>query len=151
MQDEWQLGANHHLLLGLRYDHHPVHKNIITPRIAYKWKISDRQVFRINSGTGFRVVNIFTEEHAALTGSRIVEIREALQPEKSYNINLNFSQKLGARSKSVHADASAWYTYFHNQIIADYETDPGKIIYQNLKGCSVSKGISINLEFNFWQ
>jgi len=36
VQDEWQLSAKHQLLLGLRYDHHPVHKSIFTPRLAYK-------------------------------------------------------------------------------------------------------------------
>ena len=68
LQDEWVLNNRHRLLLGARYDHHPAHGSIITPRMAYKWSINDKQVFRLNAGTGFRVVNIFTEDHAALTG-----------------------------------------------------------------------------------
>ena len=53
--------------------------------------MKENQVFRLNAGTGFRVVSLFTEEHAALTGAREVEIRETLKPEKSYNMNLNLS------------------------------------------------------------
>ncbi|RYZ29686.1 MAG: TonB-dependent receptor [Chitinophagaceae bacterium] len=151
LQDEWKINSSHRLLFGLRYDHHPFHKSIFTPRIAYKWAMSEEQVLRLNAGTGFRVVNLFTEEHAALTGARGVEIRETLAPEKSYNINLNYNRKLGSHSKAASLDVSAWYTYFHNQIIPDYDTDPNKIIYDNLKGYAVSKGVSANLEFNFWQ
>lgn len=151
VQDEWTLGPRHTLLLGLRYDRHSVHGNILTPRLAYKWSIENGRVLRLNAGTGFRVVNIFTEDHAALTGARAVSIREELKPEKSYNVNLNYSQKLGNSSTSFLLDASAWYSYFHNQIIADYDTDPNLIIYDNLKGHSLSRGLTLNLEMNRMQ
>ena len=151
LQDEWKISGRHHFLAGVRIDHHPVHRQIITPRLAYKWNLSEHQSIRVNSGTGFRVVNLFTEDHAALTGSRAVIIREKLKPEKSYNININYSQQLGGRSGRVVLDASAWYTYFHNQIIADYDTNPDQIIYANLRGYAVSKGLSVNAEFNLRQ
>jgi outer membrane receptor for ferrienterochelin and colicins len=151
LQNEWKIGEAHRLLGGIRYDYHPVHKSIFTPRLAYKWSISENQALRMNAGTGFRVVNLFTEEHAALTGARVVEIREKLKPEKSYNINLQYSNKLGSRSKPVIFDVATWYTYFHNQILPDYDTDPDKIIYDNLHGHSASKGVSLNVEFNFLQ
>lgn len=151
LQDEWRLNESHRLLFGLRYDHHPLHKSIFTPRVAYKWSLSEASIFRINAGTGFRVVNLFTEEHAALTGARALEVKEELKPEKSYNVNLNYYQKLGKRSRAAALELSSWYTYFRNQIIPDYETDPNKIIYSNLNGHAVSKGVSANIEFNFWQ
>ncbi len=151
LQDEWKLNNSQTILLGIRYDYHPVHGSILTPRIAYKKKINENQVFRLNAGTGFRVVNLFTEDHAALTGARAVEIKEALEPEKSYNLNLNYSLQFGSRSKSFGLDASVWYSYFKNQIIADYETDPNKIIYDNLKGYAVSKGLTLNFEANIMQ
>jgi outer membrane receptor for ferrienterochelin and colicins len=149
LQNEWKLGEAHRLLAGVRYDYHPVHKGIFTPRLAYKWTISDASAFRVNAGTGFRVVNLFTEEHAALTGARAVEIKERLKPEQSYNINAQWSTRFGDRSKNIAVDASAWYTYFHNQIIPDYDTDPNKIIYDNLNGYAASRGFSINLEASF--
>lgn len=43
-------------------------------------------------------------------------------------------------------DATAWYTYFNNRILADFNTDPDKIIYSNLQGYAVSKGASLNLD-----
>ena len=97
------------------------------------------------------MVNLFTEDHAALTGARAVEIRSALKPERSYNINLNYVLNFGSRSKAFSLDASAWYSYFTNQIIADYNSDPNKIIYDNLKGHALSKGFTLNLEANIMQ
>ncbi len=148
LQDEWKLSARHLVLLGLRYDHHPVHKGIFTPRIAWKWSMNDKQVFRVNAGTGFRVVSLFTEDHAALTGARAVEIRESLEPERSYNVNLNYIQSFRWDDISFSVDASTWYSYFTNQIIADYDTDPNLIVYKNLDGYASSKGFTLNIEFN---
>ncbi|WP_336518611.1 TonB-dependent receptor plug domain-containing protein [Pollutibacter soli] len=149
VQDEIKFSSKHLLLAGLRYDHHPVHGNIFTPRIAWKWKTENAGILRLNAGTGFRVVNLFTEEHAALTGAREVVINEELDPETSYNINLNYNYHLPVRKGFVKFDASAWYTYFSNQIIPDYDTDPNKIIYQNLDGYATSTGFSLNTEFSF--
>lgn len=151
LQDEWQLHKSHLLLLGIRADHHPVHKGIFTPRLAWKWKLRETQYFRLNAGTGFRVVNLFTEEHAALTGARAVEIQETLRPEKSYNVNLNYTWQLHRKRLTLLADISTWYSYFSNQILPDYDADPNKIIYKNLDGSAASKGITINLDLRYRQ
>ena len=149
IQDEIKLNPNHQFLLGARYDYNNHHGSIFTPRLAYKWKFNQNMI-RLNAGTGFRVVNLFTEDHAALTGSRDVLILEDLKPEKSYNLNLNYVRKvqLGAGS-SINLDATVFYTYFNNKIVPDYSTDPNKIIYTNLSGHAESKGLSVNLDLNW--
>lgn len=148
-QDEISLGEKHSLLLGTRLDYDNRHGTIFTPRIAYKWKLNDFDLLRINAGTGFRVVNLFTEDHAALTGAREVVITESLDPERSYNINLNFLKKIySSNGVYLNFDTSFFYTYFSNRILPDYETDPNQIIYSNLDGNSISKGISTNLDLS---
>jgi len=147
VQDEITLSKKQTLLLGLRYDYDNRHGSIFTPRMAYKFKPTEDDVFRINAGTGFRVVNLFTEEHAALTGARDVIIEEALNPERSYNININYLKKLYTKKGMIFTfDASAWYTHFTNAIIPDYDTNPNQIIYDNLDGYSTSKGLSFNVD-----
>nr|WP_317165243.1 TonB-dependent receptor plug domain-containing protein [Flavobacterium difficile] len=147
-QDEIKLAKMHSVLLGSRLDYNNNHGYIYTPRIAYKWKFSDSDIFRINTGTGFRVVNLFTEEHAALTGSRDVIVTEDLKPEKSYNVNVNYMKKIRfENASSLGIDISGWYTYFSNQIIPDYDSNPNQIIYKNLNGFSESKGMSMNVDY----
>ncbi len=148
-QDEITLSEKHTLLLGSRIDYDKRHGTIFTPRAAYKWKLNDFDVLRINAGTGFRVVNLFTEDHAALTGAREVVIAESLNPERSFNINLNYLKKIySSNGTYLNFDTSLFYTYFSNRILPDYETDPNQIIYSNLDGNSISKGISGNLDLS---
>nr|WP_299382543.1 TonB-dependent receptor [Allomuricauda sp.] len=147
VQDEFKFAEKHSILGGLRYDYDQRHGNIFTPRAAYKWKISDNDIFRVNAGTGFRVVNLFTEDHAALTGSRDVIIAEELKPERSVNVNLNYLKKIYSDNGTfIGIDASAFYTHFSNIILPDYETNPNQIIYDNLDGKSVSQGVSANVD-----
>ncbi|WP_340155231.1 TonB-dependent receptor [uncultured Winogradskyella sp.] len=147
VQDEIVFSKKQSLLLGMRYDYDNRHGNIFTPRVAYKYKLTDNDIIRLNAGTGFRVVNLFTEEHAALTGARDVVIEEALEPEESYNVTLNYLKKLYLKNGMYFTfDTSAWYTYFTNAIIPDYDTNPNQIIYGNLDGYSTSTGLSFNID-----
>lgn len=149
-QNEITLTPKQNLLLGIRYDYDKRHGNIVTPRIAYRYKPTENDIIRLNAGTGFRVVNLFTEEHAALTGARDVIIEEALKPERSYNINVNYLKKIYSKSGMLFTlDASAWYTHFTNAIIPDYDTNPNQIIYSNLEGHATSKGLSLNFDAVF--
>lgn len=149
VQDEIKLKENHKLLLGFRYDYNSLHGSIYTPRAGYKWTINRNNILRLNTGTGYRVVNIYTEDHAALTGSREVVIESGIEPERSYNGNLNFNKSIITKNrKFIGVDFTAFYTYFSNRIIADYEQDPNKIYYANLTSHAVSSGLSLNLNLN---
>ena len=150
VQDEINFSKKHSLLTGIRFDYDKRHGSIFTPRLAYKWKITENDLFRLNTGTGFRVVNLFTEDHAALTGAREVIIAEDLKPERSINVNINYLKKIYSNDGTfIGLDASAFYTYFNNVILPDYDTNPNLIIYRNLDGKSVSMGISANLDLAF--
>jgi outer membrane receptor for ferrienterochelin and colicins len=150
VQDEVKLNDKHKILLGARYDYNNNHGSIFTPRLAYKWKINDTNILRFNTGTGFRIVNLFTEEHAALTGSREVIIMEELKPERSFNANLNYLKKIYTNNGTfIGLETTAWYTRFSNSIIPDYDSNPNQIIYKNLNGYAVTKGISTNMDLVF--
>ena len=150
VQDEITFNEKHKVLFGLRYDYNSIHGNILTPRLAYKLKINDNNILRLNAGTGFRVVNLFTEDHAALTGSREVVIANNLDPEKSVNANLNYIKKIYFSNGSfLGIETTAFYTRFSNKIVSDYTTDPNKIIYNNIDGYALSQGISCNTDINF--
>ncbi len=151
VQDEWTLSPKQKVLLGYRYDYNNHHGNVHSPRIAYKASPSEYHTLRASFGTGFRVVNIFTEDHAALTGARDVVISEELNPEKSYNGNLNYVWSIPTDDFYLEFDVTGFYSYFTNKIVADLDSDPNKIFYDNLRGHAISQGVSLNtnLTFNF--
>ncbi|MEZ4740486.1 MAG: TonB-dependent receptor [Flavobacteriales bacterium] len=146
VQDEWSVTEMHKVLLGFRMDHDVNHGIVHSPRVAYKWAPNGRWAVRANFGTGYRVVNLFTEEHAALTGARKVVIEGDLDPERSVNTTLNVVRKWPGAKHYFGLDGSVFYTRFSNRILPDYETDPDLIVYRNLDGYGVSQGASLNLE-----
>ncbi len=148
LQDEIKFTTNQSLLLGVRYDYNSIHGSIFSPRVNYKLSSADKStVFRLSAGNGFRVANVFTEDHAALTGAREVIFTEELKPEQSWNVNTNLVKKIYTdKGTFIGLDGSVFYTYFTNRIIPDYETNPNQIIYSNLDGSAVSKGVSLNLD-----
>jgi outer membrane receptor for ferrienterochelin and colicins len=148
-QDEWKVNSRNTVLLGYRYDHDKNHGDIHSPRLAYKFSPDKNNTLRASFGTGFRVVNLFTEDHAALTGARQVVIKEALDPERSYNGNLNYVLRFATGKFFLGFDATAFYSYFTNKIVGDFDTDPDKIIYSNLDGHAVSRGLSLNTDLTF--
>ena len=149
IQDEITFNPKNKLLIGYRFDYDKNHKGIHSPRIAYKFTPNQNHIFRASFGTGFRVVNLFTEDHAALTGSRKVIIKNDLNPEKSYNANINYVYNKAFSFGNFNLDASAFYSYFTNKIIGDFESNPNLIIYDNLDGHAVSRGLALNLDILF--
>jgi outer membrane receptor for ferrienterochelin and colicins len=149
IQDEWTLKPNvWQLLGGARLDYYDAHGPVFSPRINLKYRPGQWTTFRLNLGTGFKVVNLFTEDHAFISGQREVVLKDELQPERSYNAALNFNHvyTLGGSQGSV--DVDGFYTYFTNRIIPDYGT-PGQIIYANTDGHVQSWGISASVNHSF--
>lgn len=144
VQDEWEFSKRNVLLMGIRYDYHSIHGSIITPRIGYKHQWINSSL-RINAGTGFRTVNVFTEDHAALTGARKIILENELKPESSYNVNINLYGKHRKRKTVLTTDLSAFSTYFNNRITADYDSDPNAILYSNSSSFAVNYGLSIRI------
>lgn len=150
VQDEWFLHDHWTLLMGLRYDHNSLHGSIFTPRLAVKWNSLDKMnTIRFNIGNGYRVANVFTEDHAALTGARDVLFVNELKPETSWNVNINYAKRIYSDYGTIIGmDISAFYTYFNNKIIPDYHSDPNKILYDNLSGHAISKGLTLNMDLS---
>ncbi|MDF2436456.1 MAG: TonB-dependent receptor [Bacteroidota bacterium] len=136
-------------LAGLRYDYNTMHGNILSPRLSIKYSLNSNNIFRLSTGNGYRVVNLFTEDHAALTGAREVVIKNDLKPERSWNANLNYQRFITMTAGFIEVDASLFYTYFSNKIIGDFITDPNKIIFDNINGYAISQGASLSINAVF--
>ncbi|MCW3111844.1 MAG: outer rane receptor for ferrienterochelin and colicin [Segetibacter sp.] len=149
VQDEWKMSDKLTTLMGLRYDYNNNHGSIVTPRLSFKYSPNRTNTIRLSAGNGYRVVNLFTEDHAALTGARDVVITGTLKPEQSWNVNLNYSTQVNLNEGLATFDFSGFYTYFTNKIVGDFLTDPTKIIYDNLQGYAISKGITVNTDVAF--
>ena len=147
-QDEITLNKKNKLLVGLRFDWNSAHGSVVSPRLNWKFSPDVTNTFRLSVGNGYRVANVFSEDHAALTGARTVVIAHDLKPEKSWNANVNWTTKAVFRNGFVGIDASIFLTHFSNKIVADYVTDANKVIFDNLVGYGISQGLTLNTDWN---
>lgn len=148
IQNEFTISEKATMLTGVRYEYNSDHGNILSPRLGFKILPINNLTVRLNGGNGYRVVNLFTEDHAALTGSRQVVIKNSLKPERSWNGNLNVQLLKPFKNGFIKSDISIFYTYFTNKIVGDFISDPNKIIYDNINGHAVSRGVSCNFDIS---
>jgi outer membrane receptor for ferrienterochelin and colicins len=148
-QDNFNVDNNHKILFGWRTDYHIKHGFIHSPRINYQWDLAEHTTLRLGYGDGFRVVNVFTEDHAALTGSREVVFLEELKPEKSKNLNLSISNNWDNKHINISIESSIFSSKFSNKIIPDFLTNDNQIIYSNLNGYALARGVSSEIFLKF--
>ncbi|MEM0962670.1 MAG: TonB-dependent receptor [Bacteroidota bacterium] len=144
VQDDWRVNDQLRLLGGLRADVQPDYGIIPSPRAALKWQPATTTTARLNLGTGFRIVNLFTEDHAAYTGGRATLILEDLEPERSVSVTASLQQILGERQPVV-VDVDAFWTSFSNKIEPDYSV-AGEIRYANLDGGATTRGVAVQVQ-----
>ena len=148
VQDEWRINDRLTVLGGLRLDHYRRHGFVWSPRLSVKAKPGRWTTLRLNAGSGFRIVNLFAEDHAFVTGQREVVLQEGLRPERSWSGSLNahhvFNLGLGTGS----LDLDAFGTWFTDKVITDYGT-VGEINYRNVAGYALTAGTAVGLRYQF--
>lgn len=138
-------------IAGIRVDNHNQFGTILTPRTLLKYDITPNTIIRANIGTGWRTVNLFSENIGLLVSSRDIVFAEQLEPEKALNTGINFTQKFNGENVTGFFSADYYRTDFQNQIFPDYDTDPTKAIIENFTGKSVSNTFQAEVYLNFWR
>lgn len=158
VQDLWTLTSRTSLLLGYRLDQDETrsqagsHKNLAhSPRAALKYARDPWHIFRASLGTGYRVVNIFNEDHRALSGQYEARFGEALKPEKSISGTLDYEVKLVTERMGFTYNLSAYYTHFLNKIYPTRSDAARTLTYYNVTGAEYARsmGGAIDLAFTF--
>ncbi len=144
VQHEYVPGNPVRVLSGLRLDYQKDHGVIAAPRLSLKLTPHETTTLRLNGGTGFRIVNLFTEDHAAYTGARATVVLEDLDPERSYSATATLQHIVPFGANPLTIDLEGFYTYFTNKIEPNYDT-PGLILYENLDGSATTRGVSLTL------
>ncbi len=138
-------------IAGIRVDNHNQFGTRVTPRTLLKWDATPNTIVRANIGTGWRTVNLFSENINLLVSSRDIVFSEQLQPEKALNTGINLTQKFNGENVSGFFSMDYYRTDFQNQIFPDYDSDPTKAIIENFEGKSVSNTFQAEVYLNFWE
>ncbi len=134
------------LILGLRADHHNIHNWFITPRMHFRYHITERGILRGSAGKGYRTANIFCEHSSIMATSRQLVLLEEFEAEEAWNYGLNYTHEFplnGERSATFSIDF--YRTSFINQIIADLDQNVNQVVFYNLDGRSYSNSFQTDL------
>ena len=158
IQDLWKTGDRTSLLLGYRLDFDKTvsassnHTNIVhSPRVALKYRTPNDAVLRASVGTGYRVVNIFSEDHRALSGQYKAEFGEELKPEKSLSGTIDYDGRFATEDIGLTYDFGVYYTHFFNKIYPQRNDAQRTLVYYNVDGDEYARnvGASLDLALNF--
>ncbi|MBX2923204.1 MAG: TonB-dependent receptor [Chitinophagaceae bacterium] len=158
IQDLWTLSHKTTLLLGYRFDYDITHSAsgdhenpVHSPRIAFKYAPNEKNTLRASVGTGYRVVNIFSEDHRALSGQYEAKFGEALKPEKSLSGTVDYEGRVATEGIGLTYDVSAYYTHFFNKIYPVRNDVSRTLTYYNVDGDEYARsiGASLDIALNF--
>lgn len=125
------------LVVGLRYDYHNLYGDFITPRLHYKYSLTEQSALRFSAGRGYRTANPFIENAAVMSSSRVVVVNQNLLPEVAWNYGTSLTHNFQLFNKEMTFDIDYFYTDFENQVVVDIE-NPREVSFYNLDGKSFS-------------
>jgi outer membrane receptor for ferrienterochelin and colicins len=131
------------LITGARLDHHQTWGTYFTPRTMLKWALNPAHTFRASAGTGWRQVNLFSEQINLLASSRDIVFVEPLKPEAAFNWGLSHTWRHTAGGTDLTLSGDFYSTHFRNQFFPDYDSDPTKAYIRNFEGTSRSIGLQL--------
>lgn len=139
------------LITGIRADHHNQFGWQITPRALLKYDFTENTTARVSAGTGWRTLNLFSENINLLASSRDVIVTEVLEPEKAINYGANVTHKVFGEQVEAQFSLDFYRTQFLNQIFPDYDTDPTQAYISNFTGTSISNGFQAEMGMELFE
>ena len=119
-------------MAGIRYDHSSRYGSFVTPRAHIKFQPWDVVSLRLSAGKGYRSVHPYAENHNLLASGRTIVIGSTLSQEEAWNLGASLALNIPIAEKTLKVNAEYYFTRFINQMVIDYDSDPGKIIISDL-------------------
>ncbi len=119
------------VIAGLRLDFHNKYNTITTPRLLIRHQLTKETVIRASVGTGFRTVNLFSENANMLASGRNMIIPEELRPEKMVNYGVDVLQYITLGQISGNINFDFYRTEFSNKVVQNYSMNPMAVTFIN--------------------
>lgn len=136
-------------LADFRIDYNSINHWLPSCRLGISYLIKENIKAQIYGGNAFRQLQLISEEHAALNGSRKIEILSKSLAEKSNSIAMSFQSEISKKNTAYEIEVGGFYNSFRNKIMQDFETDPSKLIIKTINGNYVNQGLYFNVESNY--
>ena len=140
-------------VIGARWDDHSLFGGQFSPRLHWKYDVTDKDQLRLGIGRGFRVASVWAENQGALVSSRslrLVPSQEGtvdrprssaygLHPESSWYAGLHFRHDFRFNYRNASMSLDVQHQEFSGQVVVDFDRDPQALWLYNLQGRSYSR------------
>ncbi len=123
---------------GLRLDYHNKYNLIATPRVMLRFQLSKETTIRATAGTGFRTINLFSENSNLLASGRNIIVPQELKPEKMINYGIDVLQYFDFGKVSGNLNLDFYRTEFSNKIMPDYTVNPLAVTFMNVSDAATN-------------
>ncbi|MDE7109937.1 MAG: TonB-dependent receptor, partial [Muribaculaceae bacterium] len=124
-------------MAGVRADYSSIFGTFVTPRCNLRFSPWEVLTLKASAGKGYRTVHPWAEYNYLLASGRELVV-ENLNQEASWNYGANATLTIPISGHRIRLDAEYFYTRFSRQVIADYDSDPHKLVITDLEGKSYS-------------
>jgi len=157
---------------GLRADQHNIFGTWITPRLHFKYDITEKSILRFSVGQGRRLANILAENSSLFASSRsfnfpmnngsegLYGVLKAsnginnfgsLQPERAWNFGLSLNHTFEIYNRKGNFTLDAYRTEFQNQVVVDLDQKATAVSFYNLAGKSFSNAVQAQVEYEIFR
>ena len=149
----WNNEERFTLVAGMRVDENNLFGTFWSPRMHFRYSITENTSFKAVGGKGYRTANVIIENTGQLASSRqwVIQGTEqtngfGLRPEVAWNYGVNLLHKFRLNYRDASLSLDFYRTDFEDQVITDLENAREIRIY-NLEGRSFSN--SAQAEFDW--
>ena len=122
------------LLAGMRADYSTKFGFYYTPRLHFKYMPIEELVVRVSAGKGYRTPYIYAENNNLMASSRELVVADDLRLEDAWNTGISIQGDIPIGDRTLSLKGDYYYTHFMNQIVADMDADPHKVLFYNSNG-----------------
>lgn len=146
------------IMAGLRYDYHNIFGGFVTPRLHIAYAPDELTLLKLSAGHGSRMANILADNSYLLASAGVVYVNNRLlaehpeetgqlDMEKAWNFGVQLNRKFIIFDRMLNINLDYYRTDFTSQVVADNETQAGRLNFYNLEGDSYSNCYQVEVKY----
>ena len=121
------------IVIGARYDLVDKFKHIFSPRLHYKYKVTEKTDFRFTIGKAWRLPTIFQDNVSLMATGRTWFIPTNDEQEIMWNGGVSVSNSFKLWNRAASWTTDFYQTFFTNQLVIDRDADVNSIFFSYQK------------------
>lgn len=138
---------NFSAVAGARLDYHNLFGLMFTPRVHFRYHLTENTTLRASAGKGYRTPNIFTENISFWASSRKLVIQEKPGQEQSINYGGSLNQDFKFIKRKGALTIDFFRTEFQQQVVADLDQHSQYVYIYMLKGKSFANSFQAEVSY----